>query len=218
MAWYDSDECLRPLARLADNACNRAALVQLGLVAILAEFLAATLVAAMSSAVGFDAGPAVRDDSSGAGAAAQTCDARDRCGAEGGLGGDVDMCAWVERRNDCGSMSKRCAREMGLAVEALAVLARNREGLQRMRKAELAPLLRTVAAATRRSAAAGPDSEGGAGRTGWVLRERHLAVAMGQVRACTCASWCVLAALRAGPTTRILTTTPELYHGAPDGS
>jgi hypothetical protein len=28
VAWYDSDECLRPLARLADNAVNRAALVR----------------------------------------------------------------------------------------------------------------------------------------------------------------------------------------------
>jgi hypothetical protein len=95
-----------------------------------------------------------------------------------------DRQAWGEGGAGGGQLSSRSAGEIGLAVEALAGLARDPHGRQRMCQARLPPLLRAVASATRRStcdltmAGCGED---GHGREGWVLRERHLAVAMGQV-------------------------------------
>ena len=189
MAWYDADECLRPLTRLIDNGSNRAALVRLGLVAVLSEFLAAALLASVSSrpldaCTPWGSGPgAVYSDPEGwtvgkysDGGAAAMSRLPDQ---EVDLAWDLQ--AWGEGG---GRVSSRSASEMGIAVEALAGLARDPHGRQRMCQARLPPLLRAVAAATRRSSGC-PETarcgEEGHWREGWVLRERHLAVAMGQV-------------------------------------
>jgi hypothetical protein len=187
VAWYDADECLRPLARLIDNASNRAALVRLGLVAVLSEFLASSLVAAVSPrpldactpwGSGLDA---VHSDPEGWTGVADSDVSRL-------LEKDVDLAwdlqAWGEGCPGGDRISSRSASEMGLAVEALAGLARDSHGRQRMCQARLPPLLRAVAAATRRSSCCPTTARSGEEvhrREGWVLRERHLAVAMGQV-------------------------------------
>jgi hypothetical protein len=190
VAWYDADECLRPLARLIDNAGNRSALVRLGLVAVLSEFLAAALVASVSprpldSCTPWGSVPGVvYSDQEGW---TLGTDSDGRAGSvsrlpEKDTDWSWDLEAWGE--GGPGQISSRSASEMGLAVEALAGLAREPHGRQRMCQARLPPLLRAVAAATRRSSCCptmGRCGEESRRREGWVLRERHLAVAMGQV-------------------------------------
>ncbi len=201
VAWYDADECLRPLARLADNAMNRAALVRLGLVAVLSEFLAAALAAAVSPKP-FDVSMpwlsgANHSDPEGWTALA---DSDGRAGSVSRLpDNDVDWAwdlpAWGQEGTGGGQLSSRSTNELGLAVEALAGLARDPHGRQRMCQARLPSLLRAVASATQRSSCClsmARCGEEGHRREGWLLRERHLAVAMGQV--CCAARRCSMRA------------------------
>ena len=207
VAWYDADECLRPLSALTDNKANRTRLVELGLVPVLGQILSAWLalrsvypmLPTAAATAAHQAGPPAAHSAPDALADSWTTDLSDSSDnwAESVVTGDEGWGTLAGVPVTVGYESLAATPgegdsflELGLALEALCGLGRDLLARRAMRHWRLPPLLRAVAACAYMSPSHPADAPGQPGLSesmwtergeqGWILDARHLAVAMGQ--------------------------------------
>mmetsp|Transcript_14265 Transcript_14265/g.32844 ORF Transcript_14265/g.32844 Transcript_14265/m.32844 type:complete len:558 (-) Transcript_14265:176-1849(-) len=189
VAWYDSDECLRPLALLTTNKKNCETLQSVGIIPSLKELLFKWLDSEscrLPSQVKEDAENQSfsRNIRSKIGLLAgrssnQVCERRDESGVDGDRFRQIlarwelaDLC-----NLDLGSSQNIVPREIDLAILALVNLARQDSCLKEMLDLEIVSLLRCVSIASRNGKIIGRQF---CTAELWVMESRHLAVSMGQ--------------------------------------
>ncbi len=212
VAWYDPEECLGPLSRLASSRPNAQVLLRLGLVPILADVLASAMAswavdrtahgglasAALAASQACDAGdsacsgpsarhgfgPGPEGDHAQGGRQASSgrqAPSLDGPGFAGGTSAGGEERAAGGGRELAWMSNGRLGQLVSLSIQALCSLADDGQGRRLIRNAGLTRTVGQVVAA----AQMGLGSEecwrrlGGTG--GWILRDRHMALAMGQV-------------------------------------